>query len=213
MYYADVYVFLSSYRRNYASTRLAYPTETGRTRMDEKMITSLPDDQPITPPLVDDAEQTFESFAATMPETASGFLDCPVVVTPSPIEDAGFMDTSSAGDVSAPRKSVNVSKKIRKAMNKFKGKVANVPIMWFHAQAVANDQPAWELDKDEQELITDSIDTVFEVLDVNFEIEPLSWTLTSIWWVISYPLLAFTFLFLTKKSLLMEKEQPTETQP
>jgi hypothetical protein len=175
------------------------------------MITNVPDEQPIIPS--EDDGQTFDQFAATLPETAQGFLDAALPSPePSGVEDVGpsMLDGSSISgdDLSAPRKRVNVSKKIRKAMNKFKGKVANVPIMWFHAQA--KDHPEWELDKDEQELLTDSIDTVFEVLDVQFEIEPLSWTLTSIWWVISYPLLAFTFLFLTKKSMTMEKEKQTE---
>jgi hypothetical protein len=175
-------------------------------------VTNVPDEQPVI--ATEDDGQMFEQFAATLPETAQGFLDAALPQSaPDSVEDAGMLDGSSlpVDDLSNPRKRVNVSKKIRKAMNKFKGKVANVPIMWFHAQA--KDHPEWELDKDEQELLTDSIDTVFEVLDVQFEIEPLSWTLTSIWWVISYPLLAFTFLFLTKKSMTMEKDKQTEEIP
>jgi hypothetical protein len=91
-------------------------------------------------------------------------------------------------------------------MNRLKTKTANVPIMWFHAQA--KEHPEWELDADERDMLKDAVETVFEVLDIEIEIEPLSWTLTSVWWVISYPILAFVFLFLTKKSLTMDKEQP-----
>lgn len=90
-------------------------------------------------------------------------------------------------------------------MDRLKKKTANLPILWFHNQAKLN--PEWELDKEEKELITDAIETVFDVLDIGIEIEPLSITLTSIWWVISYPLVAFGFLFMSKKSLIMEKEQ------
>jgi hypothetical protein len=175
-------------------------------------VTPVPDNQP---PVQTDDEQTFEQYAETMPETAQGFLDAalPQVPPDNGVGDVGFLDESSTmtDDSSTPRKKVNVSKKIRKAMSKFKGKVASVPILWFHNQA--KDNPEWELDKDEQELLTDSIETVFEVLDVNFEIEPLSWTLTSVWWVVSYPLLAFLFLFLTKKSMTMDKNKQTEELP
>lgn len=176
-------------------------------------VTNVPDDPNAQPSILEDDAPTFESYAATMPETASGFLDAalPQVTTDS-VEDDRYPGALTSSDAPAPRKSVNVSKKVRKAMNKFKGKVADVPIMWFHTQA--KDDLAWELDADEKELITDSIETVFDVLDISFEIEPLSYTLTSIWWVISYPLLAFTFLFLTKKSLTVEKDkQAEEPQP
>lgn len=176
-------------------------------------ITLGPDDNMSTVQ-PDDGEPTFEQLAAELPDTAQGFLDAALpTVQSSSVEDAGMLDAGFPGSdpSSTPRKRINVSKKIRKAMNKFKDKVAQVPIMWFHTQA--RNQPEWELDKDEQELLTDAIGTVFEVLDIEFEIEPLSWTLTSVWWVISYPLLAFTFLFLTKKSLTMEKDKPdTEEQ-
>lgn len=176
------------------------------------MITPVPDD---TQPSILDNEPTFEELAAAMPETAQGFLDAPTAPSHAGVGDAGPSDDAltSSDAPSAPRKSVNVSKKVRKAMNKFKGKVADVPIMWFHDQA--KDHPEWELDADERELLTDSIETVFDVLDIQFEIDPLSYTLTSIWWVISYPLLAFTFLFLTKKARTIDKEQEhaEEVQP
>lgn len=170
--------------------------------------------EPITPQPDDSGEQenAFLEFAATLPETADGFLDG-AVVPPSGTAEASVDGSSSvAGDTVVPpeRKRVNVSKKVRRAMNRFKTKVADLPIMWFHQQA--KDRPEWELDKDEQDLLKDSIDTVFEVLDVEVEIEPLSWTLTSVWWVISYPVLAFVFLFLSKKQQTMDKEKDAVQQ-
>jgi hypothetical protein len=172
-------------------------------------ITQVPNN---TPPEKDDAtsgEQSFLDYAATMPETAGGFLDA---AEPSPshtasgdADDNGFLGTAGSGEPVPVRKRVNVTKKVRRAMNRFKTKISDVPILWFHQQAKSH--PEWELDDDEKELIKDSVETVFDVLDIEVEIQPLSWTLTSIWWVLSYPLLAFVFLFLTKKSLTMQADQ------
>lgn len=174
------------------------------------MIT--PKDEPIQPTIIEDETTTesFDSFAATLPESASGFLDAEPSASRSvegeeggTLLDGGGLGTS--GDYVPPeRKRVNVTKKVRRAMNRFKTKVADVPILWFHQQAKNN--PEWELDKEEQELIKDSIETVFEVLDIEVEIQPLSWTLQSVWWVLSYPILAFVFLFLVKKSKTIERE-------
>jgi len=171
-------------------------------------ISSVPDPS-IPTPDDEQGDAGFLEFAATMPETAEGFLDAGA--SPSdqpnasgvPVEEGG--EPAAGGYAPPERKRVNVTKKVRRAMNKFKTKVADVPIMWFHTQAKR--RPEWELDKDEQELLKDAVDTVFEVLDIEIEIEPLSWTLTSVWWVISYPILAFVFLFLTKKSLTMDKDK------
>lgn len=180
------------------------------------MITTVdgPDDnpQPSEGLHVDDG-QTFEQLAEQMPETAQGFLDS----VQQEADRVGSADDGGSliGEITAPapdeqRRKVNVSKKVRKAMNRLKGKVAEVPIMWFHTQAKAN--PEWELDNDEKEMLTDAISTVFDVLDIEFEIEPLTWTLTSIWWVIGYPVLAFAFLFLSKKSLTIDKEQHADAE-
>lgn len=173
-------------------------------------ITPVPDQPEIQP-----EGETFQSFADTMPETAQGFLDAalPPMEQSSASEGAGFLSddgVNSTIDAAArPRKRIDISKKMRKAMNKFRGKISSVPVMWFHAQAKAN--PEWELDDTEKELIEDAIDTVLDVLDIQIEIEALSMTLTSIWWVISYPVLVIVFLFLTKKSLILDKEkQATE---
>lgn len=174
------------------------------------MITNVPDDLPNITPLPDDGEPSFEEMAASMPETAQGFLDAvlPPSVPTTGVGDAGGGDDDFLGDATdappRPRKRVDVTKKMRKAMNRLKGKVSNVPIMWFHTQA--KEHPEWELDDDEKDLLKDAIDTVFEVLDIEVEIEPLSLVLTSIWWVVSYPVLAFLFLFLTKKSLTTDKD-------
>jgi hypothetical protein len=170
-----------------------------------------PDNTPILGSITDDQTETFESYAAQLPETAQGFLDDAVRTSPenvgAPLVDALNPETDASTTL---RKRVNVTKKVRKAMNRFKSKLADIPIMWFHTQAKGN--AAWELDDEERELIKDSVDTVFDVLDVEVEIEPLSWTLTSVWWVISYPILAFAFLFLTKKSMVIEANKQDEAQ-
>ncbi|HEY1247500.1 MAG TPA: hypothetical protein VGE97_00800 [Nitrososphaera sp.] len=176
-------------------------------------MTVTPQNEP-TIPIVADEEtaENFESFASSLPESASGFLDAePIASNGNKDEEGGaFLDGSSgagmpsSGDYAPPdRKRVNVTKKVRRAMNKFKTRIADVPILWFHQQA--KDNPEWELDKEEQELIKDSIETVFDVLDIEVEIQPLSWTLQSVWWVLSYPILAFVFLFLVKKSKTIER--------
>jgi len=174
------------------------------------MITTIPDDsQPgtsVNEGLHLGDTRSFEELASSMPETAQGFLaDALPPSNDSQTGEGSLLATTGTGDEPTPAKRVNVSKKMQKAMKKFKSKVADVPIMWFHQQAKQN--PEWELDDDERELLTDAIETVFEVLDIEVEIQPLSWKLTSIYWVISYPILAFVFLFLTKKSVTMQKEQ------
>lgn len=155
----------------------------------------------------DNDEETFSQLADSMPSSEQGFLDSVSPITQS--EDAGVAP-SPVTDATPERKVVKVSKNIKKAMNKFKKKVAEFPIAWFHQQAKGN--PEWELDEEEKDLITDAIGTVFELLDIEFAIEPLSVQLTSIWWVIAYPVLTFVFLFLTKKSLTMEREQQEQQQ-
>jgi hypothetical protein len=175
-------------------------------------IEIVPDNNSITQPTSDD-EQSFEQFAATMPETAQGFLES--VVSPSTTERESNIGSSPAeqlGEPPAPRiKRINMSKKMRKAMDKFKGKAANLPIMWFHNQA--KEFPEWELDQDEKDMIEDAVSTVFELLDIEIAIEPLSMTLTSIWWVLGYPPLVFLFLFLSKKSMTMDKQKKDEGKP
>lgn len=173
------------------------------------MITETTNPNDVQPtPSTTEPTTDFDAFAATMPETAQGFLDAALPPSASVGDEPGdgFLDAPPLSEPAEPgRKRVNITKKMRKAMNRFKTKIADIPIMWFHTQAKAN--PEWELDDDEKALITDAIETVFDVLDIEVEIEPLSWTLTSVWWVISYPVLAFVFLFLTKKSLIMEHDQ------
>jgi hypothetical protein len=174
-------------------------------------VTPQDNNNQVMPPIIEDQDtaETFDSFAATLPESASGFLDAePNASHGDRGEEGGtFLDStagpSGADYVPPERKRVNVTKKVRRAMNRFKTKVADIPILWFHSQAKAN--PEWELDKEEQELIKDSIETVFDVLDIEVEIQPLSWTLQSVWWVLSYPILAFVFLFLVKKSKTIDR--------
>lgn len=176
-------------------------------------IKPVPDDNNDTP-VFDTGQptfETFEDFAATMPSTESGFLDSTPISSVAAVTDPGGV--SYASDTPPERKTVKMSKNMKKAMGKFRKKIAEFPIAWFHQQAKGN--PEWELDEDEKDMLTDSIGTVLELLDVEFMIEPLNIQLTSIWWVIAYPILTFVFLFLTKKSLTMDREQqqqvPDET--
>lgn len=154
---------------------------------------------PPAPPV--EGEETFEQFADTLPDTAQGFLES-VQADSQP----SLLDSAIAEEAVQEKKTktVKMSKKMKKAMDKLKSKSANLPILWFHQQAKVN--PEWELDEEEKELITDSIETVFELLDINIEIMPWEMTLTSIWWVVGYPVLAFVFLFLTKKSMIIDRE-------
>ena len=104
----------------------------------------------------------------------------------------------------ATRKRVKMSKAMRKTMDGLKDKVADLPIMWFHDQAV--EHPEWALDEKEQAWLRESINSVFEVLDIDVEIQPISMQLTSIWWVLGYPFVTFLFLFLIKKGKTLQQE-------
>lgn len=148
------------------------------------------------------------SFAASLSDNTNEF---PVSTIESPRHDAngtgdgfGVPDTGPSL-VEKQKKRVKMSRKMQKMMDGFRDQVADIPIMWFHNQAKEN--PEWELDAKEKEVLTDAFAVVFEVLDIEIQIEALSMTLTSIWWVIAYPFVAFTFLFLTKKAAVAEKTQ------
>ena len=154
-------------------------------------------------------EPTFDSLAANLPEDASGFLDEPPPPSPAVQEtpgDAGIYAARNEGDEPAPpprkRKSL---KKLQKALERFEEQIADWPVVWFHQRA--KDNPEWELDAKEVEFMKDAISTVFEVLDIGVDIAPLSYTITSVYWVLLYPFAAFFFLFITKKSATMDKEQ------
>lgn len=161
-------------------------------------------------------EDSFESFGASLPSDARSFLDdaAQQPAATSGSEGSFLADASNAPVEPTPaerrQKRVNVSRKWKKAMDRLKGKAAILPIAWFNNQAKS--VPEWALDDDEQEMIKESISTVFEVLDIEIAIEPLSWTLTSVWWVVAYPVLVFTFLFLSKKSMVMDKEQKEQQE-
>lgn len=165
------------------------------------MITSIPDEN--AQPQPTQGEMTFDDMAASMPDTAQGFLDQPLIQPTS--DEPLIVDDSAQIAEEKKTKTVRMSRKMKKAMEKLKDKAANGPIMYFHTKAKNN--PEWELDEDEKEMLRDSISTVFELLDINVEIEPLEWTLSSIWWVISYPLVVFGALFMMKKSQQLEREQ------
>jgi hypothetical protein len=163
-------------------------------------------DSPIDIKDIAPAAPVFESFAANLPDTADGFAPFDSALP----DDAGMLFPSDAKAVAREKKTkrVKMSKKMQKTMDKLKGKASTFPVLWFHS--MAKEHPEWELDEDERDILTDSIETVFEVLDIEIQIEPLSVELTSIWWVLSYPILAFAFLFFSKKSMIVEKEKQNE---
>jgi hypothetical protein len=171
-------------------------------------IEMVPDNT--TDPL-DISAPVFEPYAASVPETAEGFLGAAL-----PAEDGGGSPgMTGLGDAAVlgkerRTKRLKMSKKMQKTMDKLKGKASTFPVMWFHS--MAKEHPEWELDEDEKDILTDSIETVFEVLDIEIKIEPLAMELTSIWWVLSYPILAFAFLFFSKKSQIVSKQEQ-EPQP
>jgi hypothetical protein len=165
--------------------------------------------------------ETFEEFAASMPEDAKGFLEPDNPPLHGSGSDGGFLDSASLrepiGAIPSPDqleekrvKRIKMSRKMKKSMDNLKAKVAQLPVIWFHSQSKAN--PEWKLDKEEEELLTDSITTVFEVLDIEMQIEPLTWTLTSIYWVLAYPLLTFAFLWVTKSEAVAERQRNESNQ-
>jgi hypothetical protein len=180
-------------------------------------IEFVPDDE--VPQQVQPAgptEETFDSYAATMPETASGFLDD--VATPSPTvqgvdggDGATFLDDSAnvVTETPSPRKRKSL-KKLQKSLDRFQQRLSKWPIAYFANKA--KDHPEWALDDDEKELISDSIETVFEVLDVGVDIQPIEYTITSVYWILLYPFAAFFALFMLKKAKSIEVEQQQEQQ-
>jgi hypothetical protein len=160
--------------------------------------------EPVPNDLIPSPQPTFAEY---IPEHAnfSGEPTVPEFTLEPSLEDAGESLGADATPAPAPRKRVQMSKKMKKAMDKFVRQIAEFPALYFHNAAATN--PEWELDEDEKEMLTDSVSMVFEILDVEFEIEPLNMTLTSIWWIISYPFVVFGYIFLTKKSKIETKEK------
>jgi hypothetical protein len=148
--------------------------------------------------------ETFEEFSAGLPDNAKlGFDTVPVGQTDGAEgEGFGLFGNSSNPDGPEPttpaRKALKMSKKMKAAMKKIQDKVSSFPILYFKGKAKVH--PEWQLDQDEEEIITDSLAFLFEVLDINFEIEQLNITLTSIWWVIMYPVCAIGMIFVSHLS-------------
>jgi len=126
----------------------------------------------------------------------------PILSSPEDAESGGVV----AGDAAPPRKRIQMSKKMKKSMDKFMRQIAEMPALYFTNMAASNRE--WALDDDEKELLTDSVSMVFEILDVGFEIEPLSLKLTSIWWIISYPFIVFGYIFFNKKQKIDANKEP-----
>jgi hypothetical protein len=169
-----------------------------------------------TPPEFSDSSaviaggKPFATFGESLPEDAShGFA----FVEESPVTtgDGAMGSSSEGGDSPAPkRKIIRMSKQMKKAVDKFKERVASFPALYF--STMAQREPEWALTTEEQEMITDSISLAFEMLDIEFAFEPLSIQLTSIWWIIAYPFIAFGFIFFSKKSLVEAKYPKEETK-
>ena len=166
-------------------------------------IQTVPDDTKPFSPTMDDE---FTRYAESLPENPSTLLEMPT--QNEPVEDTEETeDTSESvgifGDVEKEDEPVTPKrrkslKKLQKTMGRIQGKMSKFPILWFDEKAREN--PAWKLDDDEKELIEDSVATVFELVEVNVDVEPIVFTLRSVYWVLLYPLFAFCFLFLIKKS-------------
>lgn len=157
--------------------------------------------------------QTFEEFAADMPESSrSGFG----VVSPSqdgPNNDTneeGFGVMTSDPEPTPEKKQLKMSKKMKAAMKKIEDKVCSFPSLYFRNKALVH--PEWKLDEDEEDIIKDSLSFVFQVLNIEFMIEGLDITLTSIWWVLAYPILAIGMIFVSHKTAA-DAAHPKEEEP
>jgi len=168
-------------------------------------IQTVPDDTKPFSPAMDDE---FTRYAESLPEDANTLLEVPVenVPTDKTFNDTEFDAPDSVGifgdaepsDEPVTPKRRKSLKKLQKTMGRIQGKMSKFPILWFDEKAREN--PAWKLDDDEKELIEDSVATVFELVEINVDVEPIVFTLRSVYWVLLYPLFAFCFLFLIKKS-------------
>ena len=107
------------------------------------------------------------------------------------------------------KKSLKMSKQMRKSMDKIRNIGGDAIVTWFDQQA--EKQPEWALSDNEREWLKDSMETVFEVLDIDLMIEPIGLQLTSIWWVIAYPFATFAFLFFSKKAKVPKPEDTSAT--
>jgi hypothetical protein len=179
-------------------------------------IQTIPDDTKPFSPAMDDE---FTRYAESLPENANTLLekDEPELEqelgdTDSTLESVGIFSGVEPSDEPVTPKRRKSLKKLQKTMGRIQGKMSKFPILWFDEKAREN--PAWKLDDDEKELIEDSVATVFELIEVNVDVEPIVFTLRSVYWVLLYPLFAFCFLFLIKKSKEMNIDAvPPEEKP
>ncbi len=152
-----------------------------------------------------DTQPSLLDFASQLPETAEGFGATPA--------DAGKRAAESDDDerrekAERKRKRVQVSKRMRKTVDKMKANASNFPVLWFNGKASA-DHPEWKLNETEEAVLRDSIETVFDLFDIEIEFEPIVAHITSVWWLLCYPALVFTLLFATKK-IQTGTEGPTD---
>ena len=152
-------------------------------------IEAIPDDQPtpLTPS---------QSFADFLPEDATHFSGT-IGISDDGTEAVITDDSATFVEPPTPKKRVKMSPKMKKAMDRFTKQLADFPALYFHRMAMQN--PEWELDESERDMLSDSITMVLETLNIGFEIEPVDLTLKSIWWIVSWPFVVFAYVFLTKK--------------
>ena len=157
-------------------------------------------------------EQPSSSFAALLPDEP--FNDFPVSSAGNGAEPTGgaFGQSDAAPPPDREAKEakrtrrIKLSRKMQKSMDKIRNVGADALVHWFHDQA--KQQPEWELDAKEEEVLRDSMETVFDVLDIEIMVEPIGMELTSIWWVIAYPFATFLYLFFSKKAKIAKPEEP-----
>ena len=173
-------------------------------------ITDDPNDDPLFPSssAVIAGGKSFEEFGDSLPEDATaGFA----FNEPTSDDLGNATGVMEGADEAAPRRKViKMSKQMKKAVEKFKDKVASFPTLYF--SSLAQREPEWALTSEETEMIKDSISLAFEMLDIEFAFEPLNITLTSVWWIIAYPFVAFGFIFFSKKALV-DAKHPKDEQP
>lgn len=170
-------------------------------------ISFIPGDEPgltTPPPLTDE-----RSFADQLPETADQ-LDGETFAPSGTFADEGFAaaikEETREAKAEQKEKRKRLSGKMKKTLKDFQEMFTDSIDGWFHSQALTSGHPEWELEEKDKSLIQNSIDFVFGALNIEVEIEPIDFKLESIWWVFLYPIMAFGFVFLRKKTKVEKAE-------
>lgn len=143
------------------------------------------------------SEGSFDSFAATLPETEA---DIPpssgaAAATPGPTPQTTTVKTDAA------------AKKLAAKAAKLKREIATA-LPRAVEQALLRKGPTWAMSKEQKEMLTDSIESVFDVLDVQFQIQQYNVELKSRIWVFLYPVAVLLAIL----GLIAAKNTDTETE-